>query len=122
MVANMKGSTFTASGAGSVVQILGILTTYGITPSSQYRNGIFTCKDRGLYMVFATITSQNFAMYKLMKNKTVVSRGLIGGNRHWSSGTSIAFVQLDVEDQISIVADQKMSIGDRSCFGVIKID
>ncbi|CAC5379301.1 unnamed protein product [Mytilus coruscus] len=95
MVACLKGS-FTASGAGSV--------------------------NRGLYMVFATITSRNFAMYKLMKNKTSVSRGLIGGNKHWSSGSSIAFVQLEVEDHISVVADQRMQIGDRSCFGVIKID
>lgn len=67
----MNGSTFTATGAGSVIQILGILTTSGITLSSQllYRNGVFTCKDSGLYMVFATITSQNFALYKLIKIK-----------------------------------------------------
>ncbi|CAC5379303.1 unnamed protein product [Mytilus coruscus] len=122
MVACLKGSTFTARGAGSMLQILAIQTIYGITPSSQYRNGIFTCKDRGLYMVFATITSHTLAMYKLIKNKTLVSRGLIGGNQHWSSGSSIAFVQLDVQDQISIVADQRMQIGDRSCFGVLKID
>ncbi|XP_071160512.1 uncharacterized protein [Mytilus edulis] len=121
MVACLQGS-FTASGAGSVLQILDIKTIYGITPSSQYRNGIFTCKDRGLYMVFATVTSIKTS-FKIMRNKTSVSRGFIGGNSgHYSSGSSIAFVQLDEKDQISIQADKQMTIGDRSCFGVIKID
>ncbi|XP_063418703.1 uncharacterized protein LOC134701480 [Mytilus trossulus] len=122
MVACMKGP-FAARGAGSVIQILDIKTIYGITPSSQYRNGIFTCKDRGLYMVFATVTSAIHTSFKLMRNKTSVSRGYIGGySGHWSSGSSIAFVQLDEKDQISIQADKQMTIGDRSCFGVIKID
>ncbi|CAG2234720.1 COL10A [Mytilus edulis] len=122
MVACLKGS-FTASGTGSVLQILDIKTIYGITPSSQYRNGIFTCKDRGLYMVFATVTSTIQTSFKIMRNKTSVSRGFIGGNSgHYSSGSSIAFVQLDEKDQISIQADKQMTIGDRSCFGVIKID
>ena len=68
------------------------------------QTGIFTCEQKGLYMLFSSmITSASDAYFRWNVNSKTLSVTFIGGSpNHYRSASEMVTVELDVSDTVSL--------------------
>jgi len=121
------GGTFSV---GTIVRIPRIVTVYGISNKSAFKNtGKFVCEFAGFYLFSVHIlTNSNDAAYQMLKNDKALSHVyVIYSDDHdyyeQHSGTGVIATQLNVGDTLYVKAykDNMYIHGGWSSMTVIKI-
>jgi hypothetical protein len=89
------------------------------------QTGIFTCEQKGLYMLFSSMmTSASDAYFRWNVNSKTLSRTYIGGHPpHYWSGSGMVTIELDVSDTVSLKSERNLVfIHPYSCYTLIKIN
>lgn len=110
---------------GSFIKFPDVLFDIGISNISTFKStGKFTCKAPGFYQISVTILSlsanKRFGIYM---NGHLVSKGYISSTTNYESGTAVAAVVLQMNDEISIQSVESDLYVDKyaSCITIVKI-
>lgn len=110
--------------SGNIIRFNNIQLSVGIANISAFKNtGKFFCEKEGLYLMAATVASNEYSNFCINQGNTRVSCTEIGqhsGNA-WHSGTSVATLNLHVNDSISIVTSRSIESAPWTQFTLIKI-
>jgi hypothetical protein len=111
--------------SGDVVKFPNAKTNYGLQNLTLFKQtGIFTCEQKGLYMLFSSMMTSGIAAYfRWNVNSKTLSGTYIGGHpNHYASRSRMITVELDVSDTVSLKSERnKVFIHPYSCYTLIKI-
>ena len=110
---------------GDILKFANVNSNYGIKNMTLFtQTGIFTCEQKGLYMLFSSMmTSASDAYFRWNVNSKPLSGTYIGGNpTHYRSGSGMVTIELDVGDTVSLKSERdNIYIHPYSCYTLIKI-